>query len=138
MSKWFWMVAVALLLGGCNPEAPPQAPPVSPVKREADLNSPDLLPNATAPATAVPATGENPGFALGDDSFPTAPPGSSRTSPVDRKLTEALHYYLAAHNKLPQDFGALITAKILKEVPKPPPGKRFAIDRQNLQVVIID
>ena len=133
---------------GCKPEVPPQTPPVPRAKAaDADLNSPDLLPNsalspAPAPgrsgATPTPVTGQNPGLEKIDDLLPTAPPGSSRTNPVDRKLTEALHHYLEANNKLPQDFGALITAKLLKEIPQPPPGKRFAIDRQNLQVVIID
>lgn len=90
------------------------------------------------PGTFCAEKGWTTGLEKVEDLLPTAPPGSARTSPVDRKLTEALHHYLEAHSKLPQDFGALITAKILKEVPKPPPGKRFAIDRQNLQVVIID
>ena len=143
---------VVVVLTGCKPEEPPQPVPVPKVKKEADLNSPDLLPNSAAPApaaraatptdataaAAVPVTGQNPGLEKVEDLLPTAPPGSARTNPVDRKLTEALHHYLEAHSKLPQDFGALITAKILQEVPKPPRGKRFAIDRQNLQVVIID
>ena len=139
--RFFCVGGVAAVLAGCKPEEPPQTPPVPRVKKDADLNSPDLLPNSSSPApapAAAPVTGQNPGLEKVEDLLPTAPPGSARTSPVDRKLTEAVHHYLEAHNKLPQDFGALITAKILKEVPKPPPGKRFAIDRQNLQVVIID
>lgn len=143
-------VVIAVVLAGCKPEEPP--PPVPKVKaKDADLNSQELLPNnassppsvprptpvAATPAGAPPTT-QNPGLEKIEDLLPTAPPGSAKTNPVDRKLTEALHHYLEAKNKLPQDFGALITAKILKEVPKPPPGKRFAIDRQNLQVVIID
>ncbi len=145
-------LAVLAVAAGCKPEEPPSQPLVPKVKaKDADLNSPDLLPSeagrsvpAPRPAPVVatptdaPPTTQNPGLEKIEDLLPTAPPGSAKTNPVDRKLTEALHHYLEAKNKLPQDFGALITARILKEVPKPPPGKRFAIDRQNLQVVIID
>lgn len=143
-------LALVLALGGCKPEEPPQKPPLPKVKpKDADLNSAELLPNSPAtptaaatrpetPAAPPPVTGQNPGLEKIDDLLPTAPPGSSRTNPVDRKLTDAVHHYLEANNKLPQDFGALITAKLVKAVPQPPPGKRFAIDRQNLQIVIID
>ena len=149
-TRWFSLIVLALTLGGCKPEEPPPTPPLPKVKsKDADLNSSELLPQHTAtPAAAAtrpettaappPVTGQNPGLEKIDDLLPTAPPGSARTSPVDRKLTDALHHYLEANSRLPQNFGALITAKLLKEIPQPPPGKRFAIDRQNLQVVIID
>lgn len=152
LPRSFFALALVLVLalGGCKPEEPPQTPPLPKVKpKDADLNSSELLPNASAtptaagtrpqtPAAPPPITGQNPGLEKVEDLLPTAPPGSARTHPVDRKLTDAVHHYLEANNKLPQDFGALITAKLIKETPKPPPGKRFAIDRQNLQVVIID
>lgn len=32
----------------------------------------------------------------------------------------------------------LVKEKYLKAMPKPPPGKRFAVDRNRLQVVITD
>lgn len=149
-TRWILALVLGLALGGCKPEEPPQTPPLPKVKpKDADLNSSDLLPQPAAtpgvaaarpetPAGPPPVTGQNPGLEKVEDLLPTAPPGSSRTHPVDRKLTDAVHHYLEANNKLPQSFGALITAKLLKEIPQPPPGKRFAIDRQNLQVVIID
>ncbi len=90
------------------------------------------------PAVPPPVTGPSLGLERIEDLLPTAPPGSARTNPVERKLTDAVHHYLEANNKLPQDFGALITAKLIKAVPPATAGKRFAIDRQNLQVVIID
>lgn len=148
--RWFFALVLGLALGGCQPEVPPQTPPLPRVQpKDADLNSSELLPSSSttptaaatrpeAPSAPPPGTGQNPGLEKIDDLLPTAPAGSARTSPVDRKLTDAVHHYLEANNKLPQSFGALITAKLLKEIPQPPPGKRFAIDRQNLQVVIID
>lgn len=72
-----------------------------------------------------------------EDRLPTAPPDSSKSNPVDQKLTEALHHYLEANGKLPPDFNALVTARILKQMPTPPAGKRYAVDRRNLQVVLL-
>ncbi|KAF0175123.1 MAG: hypothetical protein FD161_3435 [Limisphaerales bacterium] len=71
------------------------------------------------------------------DSLPTAPPHSSKTSQVDRPLTEALHYFFEANNRMPKDFSELVRAKFIPAMPTPPAGKRYAIDRPNMQVVLI-
>lgn len=39
---------------------------------------------------------------------------------------------------MPADFETLVREKYLKAMPKPPPGKRFALDRNRMQVVIMD
>ncbi|NBV23116.1 MAG: hypothetical protein EBS05_14510 [Proteobacteria bacterium] len=72
------------------------------------------------------------------DQIPSAPPNSSKTNPVDRTLTEALQRYNEANGKMPADFSVLVAQKYLKSMPTPPPGKRFALDRPHMQVVIID
>ena len=72
------------------------------------------------------------------DQIPTAPPNSSKSNPVDRALTEALQRYNEATGKMPSDFSVLVTQKYLKALPTPPPGKRFALDRPHMQVVVID
>lgn len=71
------------------------------------------------------------------DRIPTAPPNSSKTNPVDRTLTEALQRYNEANGKMPMDFSILVTAKYLKALPIPPPGKFFALDRPHMQVVLL-
>ena len=73
-----------------------------------------------------------------EDTLPTAPPNASKTNPVDRKLTEALQRYNEATGKMPPSFNALVAGKYLPALPTPPPGKRYALDRPNMQVVIID
>jgi hypothetical protein len=72
------------------------------------------------------------------DQIPTAPPNSSKSHPVDRPLTEALQRYNEANGKMPANFSVLIAQKYLKAMPTPPPGKRFALDRPHMQVVVID
>ncbi|NDE97831.1 MAG: hypothetical protein EB034_06075 [Verrucomicrobia bacterium] len=39
---------------------------------------------------------------------------------------------------LKTDFETLVKGKYLKALPKPPPGKRFALDRNRMQVVVLD
>jgi hypothetical protein len=72
------------------------------------------------------------------DRLPTAPNDSSLRLPIHQELTGAIHLYQMDHQKMPADFGALVKEKYLKAMPKPPPGKRFGLDRNRMQVVIMD
>lgn len=72
------------------------------------------------------------------DRLPTAPNDSSLRLPIHQELTGAIHLYQMDHQKMPPDFDTLVRAKYLKAMPKPPPGKRFAVDRNRMQVVITD
>jgi hypothetical protein len=49
-----------------------------------------------------------------------------------------LQRYNEANGKMPADFSVLVTQKYLKAMPSPPAGKRFALDRPHMQVVIVD
>ncbi len=73
-----------------------------------------------------------------EDRIPTAPPNSSKTNPVDRKLTEALQRYNEATGKMPADFNVLVTTKYILALPTPPAGKRYALDRPHMQVVLLN
>jgi hypothetical protein len=73
-----------------------------------------------------------------EDRLPTAPPNSSKTSPIDRTLTEALQRYNEANGKMPADFSVLVTSKYLKALPTPPAGKFYALDRPHMQVVLLN
>lgn len=70
--------------------------------------------------------------------LPTAPNDSSLRFPIQKELTGAIHLYLMDHQKMPADFDALVKGKYIKAMPKPPAGKRFAVDRNRMQVVILD
>jgi hypothetical protein len=72
-----------------------------------------------------------------EDRIPTAPPNSSKSFPVDRALTEALQRYNEANGKMPETFQVLVAEKYLKTLPTPPPGKKYALDRPHMQVVLM-
>lgn len=113
------------------PAAPETAAPaVAPAAPTAPV-APPPAPMVTRPVSA-------PGVDIVADRIPTAPPNSSKSYPVDRVLTEALQRYNEANGKMPADFSVLVTQKYLKAMPSPPAGKRFALDRPHMQVVIVD
>ncbi len=72
------------------------------------------------------------------DHLPTAPTDSSLRFPIQQELTGAIHLYQTDFRKLPPDFETLVKGNYLKVMPTPPPGKRFAVDRNRLQVVVMD
>lgn len=112
--------STAALQSAPPPEARPAAAPTP------------AAPNAPARPTSAP------GVDVVTDQIPTAPPNSSKIAPVDRTLTEALQRYNEANGKMPTDFSVLVAQKYLKTLPSPPAGKRFALDRPHMQVVVID
>ena len=118
---------------GCRRKSP-ALPPV-PAAEEAPVAA------AKAPSASSPATPHSPAGKAEQppaDRLPTAPPNSSIRLPIHQELTGAVHLYQTDHQKLPPDFETLVKEKYLKAMPKPPPGKRFAVDRNRLQVVITD
>ena len=72
------------------------------------------------------------------DRLPNAPDDASLRMPIHQELTGAVHLYRTDHGKLPPDFETLVREKYIKTMPTPPPGKRFAVDRNRLQVVVMD
>lgn len=123
---WVGILVGTMALGsftGCRRKStPPPAPAETPVTPQAgDVSS-------------ASANGEK----LPEDRLPTAPPDSSLRFPIQQELTGAVHLYQTDFQKLPPDFETLVRAKYLKAMPKPPAGKRFAVDRKRLQVVIMD
>lgn len=109
-------MAMLMVSSGCRRKTP--APPAGTLGEE--------TPPASEPAAPVP------------DRLPTAPNDSSLRLPIHQELTGAIHLYQMDHQKMPPDFDTLVRAKYLKAMPKPPPGKRFALDRNQMQVVITD
>ena len=57
---------------------------------------------------------------------------------MDRKLTEAIQQYYEANGKYPADWPVLVTGKYIAKIPQPPAGKRYAIDRTHMQVVLLN
>lgn len=137
MLRFFLPLALVALVSTSACRRKTEAPPVAPSDPSVGATTDKAAPSASVPAVQPPPPTQSPGLEKVEDRLPTAPPDSSKTNPVDQKLTEALHHYLEANGKLPPDFNALVTAKILKQMPTAPAGKRYAVDRRNLQVVLL-
>lgn len=108
--KQLCLVVLLAVVVSANPACRRKAPPEPPVVLE--KNAPERL--------------------------PTAPKDSSLRLPVQQELTSALHLFRNDYQKLPPDFETLVKLRYLKAMPQPPPGKHFALDRNRLQVVILD
>jgi len=135
--KMLVSVALAGLLAslalGCRRKREPQAAPAS-----EPVASTEAAAAAQPPKTAAPQAQRAAASPPTADFLPTAPPDASLRLPVQRELTGAIHLYQMDHHKLPADFATLVKERYLTALPKPPPGKRFALDRNRLQVVIMD
>ncbi len=118
-------------LFGCR-RKPSAMLPVS-ATEEAAPKPPTVSVPGPVPAPSAPKSEK-----LSEDRFATAPPDSSLRFPIQQELTGAIHLYLMDYQKMPADFETLVKGKYLKAMPKPPPGKRFALDRNRMQVVILD
>jgi len=130
--------ALALLPVGCgkhsetSPSSPPSAQP-------AQDN-----PSADAPAA------QRPRVADGTESDPGAASAGSAASTVARagatdsesaaalgELTQALRKYSFEHHRLPKAFSEVVAAGYVKNMPQPPPGRKFEIDPKTIQVVLV-
>ena len=90
-------------------------------KKEAAAKAPE--PNVTSQASGLAAAREG-GNAAADLTM----------------LDKVLHDYVALKKIIPRDLNALVTDRFLSSLPKPPPGRRFAIQLNPLgyQVVLVD
>jgi len=103
-------------------------------RKNAASEAPD---NAGAPAVASsgPATPAPPAPAA---SVNPAPSGNAQPIPVQHfnQLSEALLKFRRDKKRAPKDWQELIATGYLKQMPEPPPGKRYVFDRSlNVQVV---
>lgn len=122
----------ALLAPGCRRKREAPAAPAPEAVTSAEAAAATQPPATAAPQAQRKASPPAP------DSLPTAPADASLRLPVQQELTGAIHLYQMDHQRLPADFTTLVREKYLPALPNPPPGKRFALDRNRLQVVIMD
>ena len=138
MLRSFLSFALVILISTTACRRKTNASPGASSEEPRSATSDKSVPSAGVTPVQPPPPAQSPGLEKVEDRLPTAPPDSSKSNPVDQKLTEALHHYLEANGKLPPDFNALVTARIIKQMPTPPAGKRYAVDRRNLQVVLLN
>jgi len=53
------------------------------------------------------------------------------------ELTQALRKYSFEHHRLPKAFSEVVAAGYVKNMPQPPPGRKFEIDPKTIQVVLV-
>ena len=53
-------------------------------------------------------------------------------------MNEALKDWLLRHPDYPKSMNEFVTGRVLPQLPTPPPGKEFAIDRTRGVVVLVD
>ncbi|MBI3877015.1 MAG: hypothetical protein HY300_13850 [Verrucomicrobia bacterium] len=111
-------VAVSLLTG-CNRPKPPATPP-------ATVAPPPQASQTTIPLAAA-QTGSTPAVAVPADVEKNL-----------RDLTDALRAYFMTQGKAPTSMQDLVKAGLIRRLPEPPPGKRFAIDPSKSSVVLVD
>jgi hypothetical protein len=82
---------------------------------------------------------------------PPPPPGGEPVAAADpapqpeTQLSvdlQALNFLVAdffsANMRAPKDVNELITGGYIKQLPAPPPGKKFAIDAKNRRVIVVN
>jgi hypothetical protein len=69
----------------------------------------------------------------------TRPPGAVTPAPaaLATQLNNALHSFLESKGRMPHDINELATAKLMPSVPPPPPGRKYAIDANRLEVLLV-
>jgi len=68
---------------------------------------------------------------------PGGQPGEADLETVLRELTQALRKYSVEHKRVPKTFDEVVGAGYVKQLPKPPPDKKFEIDPKSMQVVLV-
>lgn len=104
-------VLLVAVSGGCRKKSASEALPVA----EPTGPSPIVLPDGTRPRGAsapVPAA-------------------------LATQLNNALHSFLEMKGRMPHDINELATAKLVPSVPPPPPGRKYAIDANKLEVLLV-
>ena len=54
------------------------------------------------------------------------------------ELTQALRKYSAERQRVPYTLNEIIGANYVKRMPQPPPGKKFALDRNQVRVILVN
>ncbi len=131
ISSILWLV-VSVALAGCGREtaAPAKASPKANAVNMPSISAGQAHPTQTAPPPPTGSAGVTPQVAAPEatptDGTVDAPTGLSEVE----RLNWALEMYHVAHLESPPltSFDPLIKAKLIKEVPKAPAGKKYVLN----------
>jgi hypothetical protein len=126
------LACLAAISCGRKPTSAPTPPPAS-----APGGSVDAL--LAKPADAAPAAPEAPTTASAPGESPDAQAGAPQVAEASvQQLTEAVRVWLQVYPDYPKDLKELVDKKLIPKLPAPPPGKKFAIDRKSISVILVD
>ncbi len=126
------IVLLGLALVGCKKQTPPAEAPVVPPPPPQAVNAATTS-DGTAPAP-----------------MPAVSPRAAALSAIERDmmspnpevylktLTDLLNGWVMSKNSVPTNVEEFVKAKMISRLPVPPSGKRLAIDRKAMRVVLVD
>ncbi len=122
------------LVAGCSEEQP-ATPAANPAPASVSLNL--STPAQAAPAPAVPAAGApaNP------QSQPSIRPGQLAEDGTDlglNKINDAVQEFHENQERLPSTLAELVSKGYLRQLPQPPPGKRYHLDTTSGHVQLVN
>ena len=87
---------------------------------------------SSTPAAPTPsATADN-----GSLSEPTTAADQAQLAATLQELTQAARRYGVEQRRAPRSMEELVSKGYVTSIPQPPPGKKFAIDKEKLQVFL--
>jgi len=91
----------------------------------------DKSPSAAPDQERTPATSANP--STGQEAPRST--AQDQTAALLKRLTQAARRYGVEQRRVPNDLAELVSQGYLSELPQPPPGKKFGINK-NLEVYL--
>jgi hypothetical protein len=114
---------VCMLVLGCGKKSSPVsdagAPPAAGTTQPANPNNPNSRP-PVPPAVPI-----------------AAPPGPDMSAALSQ-MSAVLRRYVFEHRRTPATFEEFASSGYIRQVPEPPPGKKFAVDAKQMQIVLVD
>ena len=89
------------------------------------------------PVSAQDSTPTAPDSTASRDPQPAAHPDTTELAAALNELTQVLRKYSAEKRRVPTSLDELVAAGYLKHVPQAPPGKKFAINGNRVEVTLV-
>jgi hypothetical protein len=69
---------------------------------------------------------------------PSVDPAAAAQPVTVERISQALQTYMQVSSDFPKDLKVLVDMKLLPNLPPPPPGKQYVIDRKAVRVSLAD
>jgi len=123
-------LAASLGMQGCGKK---EAPAAAEKPAASSVSAADLVDKA--PAEAPPPAAAEAAPESKPETRPERPEGNLDSL---ASVTQAIQSFMVGHERPPKDLNELVTAKLLKSIPQPPPGKKFVYTPSKLEIKLVD